>query len=74
MISAIISLVLGGLSLISAVPVVFPVFGLALGANALLKEKKKTDKKRYIMVLAIIGLLINGFITLMFVLGGFLRH
>ncbi len=73
MVSAIISLVLGGLSLISAVPVVFPVFGLALGANAILKEKKKTEKKTAVMVLAIIGLVINGFVTLMFVLKGFLK-
>ncbi len=71
MASAIISLVLGVLSLISAVPVVFPVFGLALGVNAILKEK--TGKKKPVVVLAIIGLVINGFVSLMFVLKGFLK-
>lgn len=73
MVSAIIALILGVMSLVSAVPVVFPVFGLALGANAILKEKKKAEKKKAVMVLAIISLVINGFIALIFVLNGFLK-
>jgi hypothetical protein len=71
MVSAIISLALGILCLLGSVPVVFPVIGLALGANSFLKEKKKANKKKSVIILAIIGLVINGIITLLFVLEGF---
>ncbi len=73
MVSAIISLVIGGLSLAGAVPIVLPVIGLALGATSLVREAKKEVRKKAVKVLAIIGIVVNGFVTLMFLLGGFLR-
>lgn len=67
MISAILSIILGILSLISHVPVALPVFGLALGVNALIKEKKNTDKRKAVIIIAITGVIINGFIALVFI-------
>lgn len=73
MISAVISIIFGVLSLFTAVPVVLPVFGLALGVNAILKEKKKANKRKNVLIIAIIGLIANGFVTLMFILKIFLK-
>lgn len=63
-----ISLVLGLLSLFTAAPIFFPIFGLAFGANAILKENKRSKPRKQVNVLAIIGLLINGFVILIMLL------
>ena len=73
MISTVMSLVLGVFSLVGPVPLVLPIIGLALGINALLKERKKEHKKKAVMFIAPIGLAANGFVTVMFMLGGMLR-
>jgi hypothetical protein len=72
MVSAVISLVLGVLSLIGVVPVVLPIIGVALGANALIREKKKGQKRKAVMIIAPIAIAANGFVAVMFVLGGLL--
>jgi len=66
MVSAIISVSLGLLSLITTIPIVVPVIGLALGANALIKERKKEDKRQAAIGIAIVGLVFNGIVTLIF--------
>ncbi len=73
MVSAVLSLILGTLSLVAVVPVVLPLIGLAVGANALIKERKKDDRRNAVMIIAPIAILANGFVSVMFVLNGFLR-
>lgn len=73
MISAILAIIFGILTLISRVPVVLPVFGLALGANALIKEKKNMDKRKTVITIAIVGIIVNGFVVLMFILRSFAK-
>lgn len=73
MVSVVISLILAVFSLVAAVPVVLPVVGLALGANAVIKEKRKDQKNKAILVIALIAIIVNGFVALMFILGGFLK-
>lgn len=73
MFSAVSSLVLGVISLMGAVvsiPVVLPVFGLVLGLNGLIKEKKRSEKRKNIMVMCWIGVAINAFPSLLFMIGG----
>ncbi|MCP4580970.1 MAG: hypothetical protein GY839_05090 [candidate division Zixibacteria bacterium] len=71
MISAIISVVIGILSLIATIPVVVPVIGLGLGANALIRERKKEDKKQAVIGIAIVGLVFNGIVTLIFLVNSY---
>jgi hypothetical protein len=73
MASAIVSLILAVLSLVAVVPVVLPIIGLALGANAVIREKRKDQRNKAILVIAPIAIIANGFVTLMFVLGGLLQ-
>jgi hypothetical protein len=73
MASAIVSLILAVLSLVAVVPVVLPIIGLALGANAVIREKRKNQRNKAILVIAPIAIIANGFVTLMFVLGGLLQ-
>jgi hypothetical protein len=73
MVLAVVSLILAALSLLTVVPVVLPVIGLALGASAVIREKKKDQRNKTILVIAPIAIAANGFVTLMFVLGGFLK-
>jgi len=73
MVSAIVSLILAVLSLVAVVPVVLPIIGLALGANAVIREKRKDQKNKAILVIAPIAIIANGFVTLMFILGGLLQ-
>jgi len=73
MVSAIVSLILAVLSLVAVVPVVLPIIGLALGANAVIREKRKDQRNKAILVIAPIAIIANGFVTLMFVLGGLLQ-
>ncbi|MHC4482657.1 MAG: hypothetical protein ACYSW4_03830 [Planctomycetota bacterium] len=72
MISAVLSLILGTLSLAGVVPIALPVIGLALGANAVIKEGRKDDRRKAVLVMAPIAIIANGFVTLMFVLGALL--
>jgi len=72
MISAVLSLILGALSLAGAVPVAMPVIGLALGANAVIKERRKDDRRKTVLIMAPIAIIENGFVTLMLVLGALL--
>lgn len=67
-VSAIISLVLGIMCFVVPVPRIFPVFGLALGANAILKQIKKPVRDRQVIVMAIIGIVLSLFVHLMFLL------
>jgi hypothetical protein len=69
MISAVLSLILGAMSLAGAVPIALPVIGLALGANAVIKERRKDDRSKAVLIMAPIAIIANGFVTLMFVLG-----
>jgi len=73
MVSAIVSLILAVLSLVAVVPVVLPVIGLAFGANAVIREKRKDKSSKAIFVIAPIAIIANGFVTLMFILGGLLQ-
>jgi hypothetical protein len=72
MISAVLSLILGTLSLAGVVPIALPVIGLALGGNAVIKEGRKDDRRKAVLVMAPIAIIANGFVTLMFVLGALL--
>lgn len=73
MVGAIIAFILGVLSLLGAVPVVLPVIGLGLAVNAIIKENKKVEKKKAVEILAIIAVVANGFVTLMFIIRSFIR-
>jgi hypothetical protein len=65
--SSILSIVLGIFALVSSI-IVVPVIGLALGANALVREKHKENKRRSVFWVAGIGILINfALISLMLV-------
>lgn len=53
---------LGMLSLTGVVipiPMALPVFGLALGVNGLIKENRRTEKRRHVIVMSGIGIMIN---------------
>jgi len=67
MISAILSVIFGLTSLITSIPIIVPVIGLGLGANALIKERKKEDKRQAVIGIAIVGLVFNGIVTFIFV-------
>lgn len=73
MVSAIIALVFGALSVVlPAVPVVLPVIGLALALNAMAKQLKKEKKQKAIIIMATLALVSNGFVSTMFVIGRFI--
>jgi hypothetical protein len=69
MISAVLSLILGAMSLAGGVPIALPIIGLALGANAVIKERRKDDRRKAVLIMAPIAIIANGFVTLVFVLG-----
>lgn len=58
MLSSILSIVLGIFALISSI-IVVPVIGFAVGANALIRENRKEEKKRGVFWVAGIGIFIN---------------
>lgn len=72
-VSAVVSIIIAVLSFIGAVPVALPVIGLVFGANAILKQSRIGKRNKAIKVTAIIALIINGFVTLMFIIGPFVR-
>jgi len=47
MIGAIIGILLGAISLFVPMPLVVPIFGMALGANALIKERRGAVRNRH---------------------------
>ena len=68
MIAALISFVLGGLSLVATVPRIFPVVGLACGLAALVKSTKQKDKDKIVIAISIIGTVLNGLVILLFLI------
>ena len=73
MFGAVGSLILSAIGLLGAVvpiPLVLPIFGLILGINGLLKEKKRTEKCKKVMVLCTIGIITNTLATACLLLGG----
>ncbi len=62
--SGIFSLILGVLAWVASMPVVLPVIGLALGINAILKERKLSKRRPIQLYLGIAGCVINGLATL----------
>jgi len=72
MFSAVAALVLGVISVMGAVvpiPVVLPVFGLILGINGLIKENKRTKKRKNIKIMCWIGVAMNGLPTILIMIG-----
>jgi hypothetical protein len=55
---SILSVVVGIFAFISGI-IVIPVIGLALGANALLREKRKEKRQRSVLWMAGLGIFIN---------------
>ena len=66
---ALISVVLGILSLTIPLPKALPMIGLALGIYALIKEKNRVDKKKGIVMGAVIGIIANGYVTVLLLIG-----
>lgn len=60
MIYAAISVLIGILPIVSPIPVVVPVIGLALGANGYLRERKKDPvaQQKRVMVISALGILV----------------
>ena len=69
MIGAVLSLLLGLLPLALAVPVVLPVIGLALGLNAIMKERRGVPRKPVLFWLALVGTLVSAVSTALIVIG-----
>ena len=68
MISAVIGVILAIISFVTTVPMLLPIVGLAMGANALLKEEKNTPKNKTILILAAIAIILNGTVIGLFFL------
>jgi hypothetical protein len=62
-ISACLSLLFGILPFLTGVPVVLPVFGLALGLNAVIKERRQAQRKPLERYLGIAGALVSAAAT-----------
>jgi hypothetical protein len=73
MISTILSLIFGALSLLGPVPVVLPIIGLGLGANAAIKESRKPNKAKYLLWMSGIAIVVNAFVATMFVVKTFVK-
>ncbi len=73
MICAILALIFGVLSLLVPVPVVLPIIGLGLGANAAIKESRKPNKAKHLLWMSGIAIVANGFVAVMFVAKAFLK-
>ena len=52
MISAILSVILGGIGFLIPAPFVLPIVGLPFGVNAILQERKKDETKKAVLVTA----------------------
>ena len=75
MVVAAIALVLGVLSFVGPVPIILPVIGLGMAANAIVREtrKEKDQRRKPVIVVASIAAALGGFVTLMLLLGPFIR-
>ena len=69
--SGIFSLILDVLAWFTSVPVIAPVIGLALGINAIFKERKLSKRRPIQLYLGIAGCVINGLATLVILIA---RH
>jgi len=58
MISAIISVLFGALTFLGA-PIILPIFGIALGINTHLKERRKEIKNKKALNTATVGIILN---------------
>lgn len=65
MIGAIIGILLGAISFFVPMPLIAPIFGMALGANALIKERRaevrNKNQARAGIAAIIVGALVVGF-------------
>jgi len=64
--SAVIGVVLAVISLLLAVPVVLPVMGAALGANAIMKEMKNETRKKAVFIVGANAVILNGITIILF--------
>lgn len=72
MVSAILSVILGILSF-AGIPIVISVIGLALGANAIIKECKLTDRKPIQRYIAISGCVVCTLSIIWFFLARYIK-
>lgn len=73
MISAILSLCLGILGFILPLPLILPVFGVALGLNAIIKEKKRELQRKRVKVMSMIGIILGSLAIIVYFLGMLLK-
>jgi hypothetical protein len=64
--STVFSPIIGIFSWIFSLPIVFALFGLALGANAILKERQLPKRQPMRMYAGIVGCVLNGISLLVF--------
>jgi hypothetical protein len=62
--SAILSLILGGCAFWFSAPVVLPIIGLALGANAVLKQRTSNKPSLVLVYLGFSACIVNGIATI----------
>ena len=72
MVSAILSVILGILSF-AGIPIVISVIGVALGANAIIKERKFSDRKPIQRDIAIGGCVVCTLSIIWFFLARYIR-
>jgi hypothetical protein len=63
-ISAILSLILGGCTFLFSAPVVLPIIGLALGGNAILKQRTSNKPRAVLVYLGLLACIVNGIATI----------
>ena len=61
MVSILLSVVLGAYAFAVPAPFYIPFLGFALAGNGITEETKKFHKRSFIIILAMIGLAINGY-------------
>ena len=73
MISAILSLSFGILGFILPIPLILPVFGVALGFNAIIKEKKRESQRKKVKVMSMTGIILGSLAIIVYFLGVLLK-
>ncbi len=63
---AVVGVVLAIVSILLPVPVVLPVIGASLGANAIMKEMQNEVKKKSIMITGANAVVLNGITIILF--------
>jgi hypothetical protein len=63
--SAILSLIVGGCAFLFSAPVLLPIIGLGLGANAILKQRTSNRPSSALVYLGMIACFVNGIATVM---------